>query len=322
VQQTHAYQSGRIVGFALFTTNGNADQSWKSFETAQPELNDLADMIAVEWQPGEPEPPPEPPPPCRGLPREQYNRTVLVIPPTYSLAQAHSVLDAAWANKRTIGFSYDDAGIGDLDGRTARLYGIAEDKRQEFIDWYDTHYPGVVVEFADLPDEGLEINNIVEALPKHETLVYDTRDLTDITALTIHHTVSPSSRSIEAIALYHIAPDPSRNKSAWPGIGYHFVLKDDGRIYQTNYLTTKSYHAGSYAADGDENLWSVGIALQGDFTDEPPPQEQLDAARALVAYLKELLDIEDVLKHKEMPGASTQCPGNTSDDWIGYVRGE
>jgi N-acetyl-anhydromuramyl-L-alanine amidase AmpD len=100
------------------------------------------------------------------------------------------------------------------------------------------------------------------------------------------------------------------------------VLKDDGRIYQTNYLTTKSYHAGSYAADGDENLWSVGIALQGDFTDDPPPQEQLDAARALVAHLKELLDIGDVLKHKEMPGASTQCPGNTSDDWIGYVRGE
>ena len=56
VQQTPAYQEGRIKGFALFTTGGGSQ--WEGFETAQPELNELADMINVEWKPGTAPPPP------------------------------------------------------------------------------------------------------------------------------------------------------------------------------------------------------------------------------------------------------------------------
>jgi len=116
--------------------------------------------------------------------------------------------------------------------------------------------------------------------------------------LTIHHTVSPPDRSIESIAQYHV------NKG-WPGIGYHFVIKDDGRIFRVNYLETISYHAG-YG-----NPYSVGIALQGDFTNSPPPNAQLEAVRWLVNKLSGDLLITNVLGHKEMPGAATQCPGNT-----------
>ena len=162
-----------------------------------------------------------------------------------------------------------------------------------------------------------EIIDIVDELPKHATKKYALRLPTDITTLTIHHTVSPPDRSIESIAAYHV------NSNDWPGIGYHFVLKDDGRICQTNYLTTKSYHAGSSAAPGDENAISVGIALQGDFTNVPPPQAQLDAARQLVAYLRgELVNVTDVLGHRQMPGASTACPGATWQQWLPYVTGE
>lgn len=167
------------------------------------------------------------------------------------------------------------------------------------------------------PSPTIEIIDIVDDLPKHATKKYALRLPTDITTLTIHHTVSPPDRSIESIAAYHV------DSNDWPGIGYHFVLKDDGRIYQTNYLTTKSYHAGSTAAPGDENFWSVGIALQGDFTNNPPPQAQLDAARQLVAYLRgELANVADVLGHRQMPGASTACPGATWQQWLPYVTGE
>lgn len=59
VQQTPAYEEGRIVGFNLFTT-GRTSDTWKHFWTEQPELNMLADMVAIEWHPGS-YVPPQPP---------------------------------------------------------------------------------------------------------------------------------------------------------------------------------------------------------------------------------------------------------------------
>lgn len=61
---TNAYQTGRLFGFALFTTGGG--DRWKTFETKQPEMNDLADMIRAEWKPGTVvTPPPNPLPGLR-----------------------------------------------------------------------------------------------------------------------------------------------------------------------------------------------------------------------------------------------------------------
>jgi lysozyme len=47
LKTTHAYQTGRLLGFALFTTGGGSQWQW--FETKQPELNALADMVRQEW---------------------------------------------------------------------------------------------------------------------------------------------------------------------------------------------------------------------------------------------------------------------------------
>lgn len=58
---TAAYQEGRIKGFCLFTT-GSPSSQWKSYETSQPELNTLADMLRQEWTQSEPPPPPPPDP--------------------------------------------------------------------------------------------------------------------------------------------------------------------------------------------------------------------------------------------------------------------
>lgn len=62
---TAAYKEGRIKGFALFTTFSPNDQKWGSFQTQQPEMNLLAQMIREEWKPGRyvPTDPPTVPPP-------------------------------------------------------------------------------------------------------------------------------------------------------------------------------------------------------------------------------------------------------------------
>jgi hypothetical protein len=90
----------------------------------------------------------------RGAPREQYARTVNVLPAEATLEQAATVFKEAWQRGReAVSGSYDDAGIGDLDVRRAHLYGIPPGKQQEYRDFYHQYYPGVAVTFKPLPTE-------------------------------------------------------------------------------------------------------------------------------------------------------------------------
>lgn len=84
-----------------------------------------------------------------GKPRGQYARTYWCLPQDTPLETFLAAAELAWAAKRTIGFSYDDAGLGDLARRTAVLFNIPVAQRGTFADWYHAHYPGVLVEFRD-----------------------------------------------------------------------------------------------------------------------------------------------------------------------------
>jgi hypothetical protein len=101
---------------------------------------------------------PLPPPvvqPKRGLPRTQYERTYVLLPPDATADWALAVVDGAWDRHRyTIGGSADDAGIGDLNSRRVIAVNPAEwsdDLRAFFAE----HYPGVqyVAVEAETPDE-------------------------------------------------------------------------------------------------------------------------------------------------------------------------
>lgn len=88
---------------------------------------------------------------CAGLPREEYNRTFWVLPQDVEPAVYMKIAAQALAQKRTLGFSYDDAGIGALENKTAVLYGIPLSDQQRFADWYAEHYPCTTVVFRELP---------------------------------------------------------------------------------------------------------------------------------------------------------------------------
>lgn len=97
---------------------------------------------------------PEPEPECYGLPRVDYPRTYNVIPDDATEARAVEIFLEGWRRSReTTGGSYDDAGIGDLTEKTARLYDIPAGDRQAYLDFYAEWYPGTAVEFAgDSPE--------------------------------------------------------------------------------------------------------------------------------------------------------------------------
>ena len=140
--------------------------------------------------------------------------------------------------------------------------------------------------------------DVVDQLPKHETLRYDTRTLDQITHLAIHHSAVRAEVTAEQIATYHVSQD-------WPGIGYHYYIEPDGTIYQTNRLETISYNVY------DHNHYLVGICIAGTFNDAVPTAAQIEKLGSLVAWLMQKLNIkfENVLGHREFPETATECPG-------------
>lgn len=148
---------------------------------------------------------------------------------------------------------------------------------------------------------------IVEQLPKHPTLRYERRPLSQITHLAIHHTATPPTVNPARIADLHVSPDPNRGKEAWPGIGYHYFIHGDGSIDQTNHLETASYHVHRH------NIYSVGIVFAGSFMNgKIPTSAQLRAGGHLVAWLMQELNIPlaRVWGHREFPDNTTVCPGS------------
>lgn len=84
----------------------------------------------------------------RGQPRVDYGRVVHVLPADATLDDFKKVAEVAYnSDKQTIGFSYDDGGVGDLSSRKVILWNIPVAKRPNFTGFYSQYYPGVVVEF-------------------------------------------------------------------------------------------------------------------------------------------------------------------------------
>lgn len=157
VAMEHIKQAGELYakypsvkGAAIWALDGG----WGSLDTQTHRLMEPLTRLLIETRYPDPTPgeqaPPAPVIP-QGGPRAQYDRTYLTVPQDVSLDQWLTLCRDAYAKKQTIGFSYDDAGIGALGNKTAVLYGIPLDKQQQFRDWYAENYPGTKVIFRKLP---------------------------------------------------------------------------------------------------------------------------------------------------------------------------
>jgi len=304
----------RFLGGVLFTSGGSSE--WSDYELDSYEWEKISEFISDYnlSEPTEPpiEPPPTEPPIDDGLPRVQYSRVVYVAHEDATEEEWLEICRLAYNDKRrSVGFSYDDAGIGKLDDKTAVLFNIPENDKDEFAGWYTEHYPATRLVFQEInsgsnPEPELEIIDIVNDLPVHPELSYGTREWGAIDTLVIHHTVGDAYQDIKNIASFHV------NTQGWPAIGYHYVINGDGVIYITNRLSTRSYHVSGH------NNHTVGIALQGNFTNTPPTDKQLESAKALVGILRGDLNVDlDLKRHKDLN--TTACPGDTSDKWFDKI---
>lgn len=148
----------------------------------------------------------------------------------------------------------------------------------------------------------MQIQDVIDNLPRHPTKRYGQRTLSVITHIVVHHSATTGGTP-EAFARHHV------HTLGWPGIGYHYVIARDGLIYKCHPATTISYHASG------ANAYSIGVCLVGNFDVERPSEEQ---RTALIELLRELMGAygipcAHVIGHREVPGTKKSCPGRSVD---------
>lgn len=121
--------------------------------------------------------------------------------------------------------------------------------------------------------------------------------------IVIHHAGFPNvdkDSSAEEIHKFH------QETNGWAGIGYHYVIRKDGRIEQgrrPNAVGAHAYH---------HNKNSVGICVAGNFDIGKPTAAQFDSLKLLTAWLCQRHNLDPMRKgvivgHKDLN--DTACPG-------------
>ena len=118
------------------------------------------------------------------------------------------------------------------------------------------------------------------------------RKKTDLIAL--HHAAAKEC-SPEEINQWHL-------NNGWCGIGYHFIIRKDGKIYRGRPENVVGAHATNF------NSTSIGICFEGDCRYTRPTDAQIKAGKELVSYLKQKYNITQVKRHSEL--SNTSCPGS------------
>ncbi len=144
----------------------------------------------------------------------------------------------------------------------------------------------------------------------------------------VHHTagiVSGDGRSglerMRALYQYHAI------NRGWGDIGYHYVIDDQGQVYEGK--------AGGKGVVGGHaychNVDTIGISLMGNFDEERPTQAQVKALQKLLVLLADTYDVDlkttttyhgkampRVVGHRDL--LSTDCPGFAMYGVLDQVR--
>ena len=138
----------------------------------------------------------------------------------------------------------------------------------------------------------------------------------------------PIAREWNHIVVHHSASvtgsaaifDRAHRERGWDGLGYHFVIGNgsasgDGEV-EVGFRWTRQMQ-GAHAGNNEYNQHGIGICLVGNFEHGSlPSAAQMYSLRRLVRYLqvKTGVPTAEVCGHRNVPGKSTECPGNMDLD--------
>ncbi|RZB58820.1 Amidase 2 domain containing protein [Asbolus verrucosus] len=124
----------------------------------------------------------------------------------------------------------------------------------------------------------------------------------------IHHSESPGAcyskadciDAMQSMQNYHM------DSNGWADIGYSFGVGSDGNAYTGRGWSRVGAHAPGY------NSQSIGICLIGNWMNDVPPSQQLQAVHELIQYGVDNGKISSSYKlvgHREV--TATDCPGDS-----------
>ena len=108
--------------------------------------------------------------------RIPYDRVYNFIHSSATKAQALGVFDSAWTTKQTVGYSADDAGIGDgLNTKRAVLHFVPLKDQSAFKTFFALYYPSTIVSFANVPSVPPPVNTVSFATHLGVNVLIDAR---------------------------------------------------------------------------------------------------------------------------------------------------
>lgn len=152
----------------------------------------------------------------------------------------------------------------------------------------------------------VKVIDLRESLPQRPGVSYAYRTDGQITGIIWHHTAGNEAQPIHDIADYHV------RVRKWPGIGYHFAIDSEGKVFQMQSVNTVSYHAYM------NNTPNIGIVLVGNYEDARPTRAMRSSAKALLRVLRSRYGIKNVYLHKETK--ATLCPGKYAAMMLNGIR--
>jgi len=125
----------------------------------------------------------------------------------------------------------------------------------------------------------------------------------------VHHTATEIGNASLINKSHH-------SRGFWHGLGYHFLIdngtlgKGDGQIEASPRWIKQQ--DGAHCKAGGMNSKAIGVCLVGNFSEELPTPRQLRSLIYLTKTLNQGYSIPSsrVVPHREVRGASTECPGN------------
>jgi hypothetical protein len=214
-----------------------------------------------------------------------------------------------------------------LPGVATSVVGLFSKKKDAKIDEKKRAVVEQSTEFHVEPTaqpEQLEIEQVRD-LPRHPTLKWKRRSLSDITMIVIHHTATDYTKSTwKGIANYSISPECHLN----PGVGapyipYHFGVDLTG-VSQFNDLEDITWSVLGY------NRQSINISVLGNFPTKDDNGKAPNHVQPLHSKLLELLikDLQSKFPFTKVKTASSlrikthkelgkhDCPGDELVEWV------
>jgi N-acetylmuramoyl-L-alanine amidase len=103
-------------------------------------------------------------------------------------------------------------------------------------------------------------------------------------------------------------------KKGWADVGYHFVVRRDGKVEKGRPLTQTGAHVQGW------NQNNIGICLEGGIDDSFKPadnftREQWRALKPLVADLRTKAKRAKIVGHRDFPNVHKACPCFDAKTW-------